>query len=50
MFLWKIFKKTKLVRLEDIPLREVLDRIAAEEKIVEPRKAGWIRAISWLWD
>lgn len=45
---WKLIKRTKYVRLEDIPLEEVLQQIQPEDEA--PRSTGWVRWISWLWD
>lgn len=48
--LWKVFKKTKYIPLKDIPIEEVLERIALRPEPEEPRKTGWYRWISLLWD
>ncbi|ORX33309.1 amino acid permease/ SLC12A domain-containing protein [Kockovaella imperatae] len=48
-FGWKLYKKTKLVRLMDIPLMEVLEQMAEEREEVE-KAEGWVRWVSWLWD
>ncbi|CAK9785794.1 unnamed protein product [Cutaneotrichosporon oleaginosum] len=47
---WKLIKKTRWVRLADIPLEEILSAMEAlpEEKDERPR--GAVRFISWLWD
>ncbi|AEO59878.1 hypothetical protein MYCTH_2308494 [Thermothelomyces thermophilus ATCC 42464] len=48
---WKVFKKTKIVSLDEIPLRDALAR--ADDYYPEQtlsKKSGWIRAISWIWD
>lgn len=48
---WKVFKKTKIVSLDEIPLQEALARIDDyyPEQSMSKRR-GWIRAISWIWD
>ncbi|KAJ9607592.1 hypothetical protein H2200_007670 [Cladophialophora chaetospira] len=47
--LWKIYKRTKIVKLVDIPLREALAR--AEEDIQpEPKQPGWRKVVGFLWD
>ncbi|KAK4247143.1 amino acid permease-domain-containing protein [Corynascus novoguineensis] len=48
---WKVFRKTKIVSLDQVPLREALaraDEYYPEETVVKNR--GWTRSISWLWD
>lgn len=48
---WKVFRKTKIVSLDQVPLREALaraDEYYPEETVV--KKRGWTRSISWLWD
>lgn len=46
--LWKVFKKTSILKLQDIPIRAALEeiRMNPEEKIPEPR--GWKR-LNVLW-
>ncbi|WWD19444.1 hypothetical protein CI109_103904 [Kwoniella shandongensis] len=48
--LWKFFKRTKFVRLEDIPIEEVLEHIALNPEEPEEKAKGWTRYISILWD
>ncbi|KAK3299724.1 amino acid permease-domain-containing protein [Chaetomium fimeti] len=48
---WKVFRKTKVVSLDEIPLMDALAR--ADEYYPEhnlDRKRGWVKAISWIWD
>ncbi|KAL2163376.1 hypothetical protein VTH06DRAFT_5433 [Thermothelomyces fergusii] len=48
---WKFFKKTKVVSLDEIPLREALARIDdCYPEQTPSKKRGWTRAISWIWD
>jgi amino acid transporter len=49
-FIWKFTKNTSIVRLNDIPLREMLAHIAAHPEEAEVKPKGAIRFISWLWD
>lgn len=46
---WKLFKKTKIVALKDIPLREAIERARADPGVVEnvPR---WKKVVGFLWD
>ncbi len=47
--LWKIYKRTTIVKLTEIPLKEALAR--AEQDIEpEPKQPGWRRWIGFLWD
>jgi amino acid transporter len=46
---WKVVKRSKYVRLVDIPIEEVLEQIQPEED-VEAKSTGWVRMVSWLWD
>ncbi|EME44004.1 hypothetical protein DOTSEDRAFT_88292 [Dothistroma septosporum NZE10] len=48
--LWKVFKKTRFVKLEDIPLQDVLDEIERKPEMPEPTKKGWQKVIGLLWD
>lgn len=48
---WKIFRRTKIVSLDEIPLEAAFAR--AEEYYPKPfdtKSRGWVRAISWIWD
>jgi len=47
---WKLFKRTKLVSLKDIPLEEVLLQIALTPEDAELEAKGWLRYIAWMWD
>jgi yeast amino acid transporter len=47
--LWKLFKRTKIHKLSDIPLEEALER-AAQDPGVEKRLPGWRRIVGFLWD
>ncbi|KAI8626305.1 amino acid permease/ SLC12A domain-containing protein [Xylariaceae sp. FL1651] len=49
--IWKLVKKTKIVSLSTIPLREAFkqaEQVLDDEPLV--KKRGWIRLISWIWD
>lgn len=48
--LWKYFKGTTGVRLEDIPLRAALDDIVRNPESPEPKAKGWVKLMSFLWD
>ncbi|CAK4034100.1 dicarboxylic amino acid permease [Lecanosticta acicola] len=48
--LWKVFKKTKLVKLDDIPLREALEEMERKPELPEPEKTGWEKWVGFLWD
>ncbi|KAH8660050.1 proline-specific permease [Xylariales sp. PMI_506] len=48
--IWKFVKKTKIVPLEDIPLREALEQVASQPDEPEEKGQGWVRIISWIWD
>ncbi|KAK3323977.1 amino acid permease-domain-containing protein [Cercophora scortea] len=49
-FFWKIFKKTKIVSLDDIPLKDAFEQ--AEQNVEEPeeKETGWIRSVNWIWN
>lgn len=56
---WKLIKKTKWVKLEDLPLREVIEeakertkQARVEQEAVDALKGDrtWLRYISWIWD
>lgn len=47
---WKLIKKTRWVRLSDIPLEEILSAIEALPEERDERPRGAVRFISWLWD
>jgi hypothetical protein len=44
-----MFKGTKFVKLEDIPLQEALER-AARDVEVETPPPRWQRMLGFLWD
>ncbi|KAF2161945.1 hypothetical protein M409DRAFT_69456 [Zasmidium cellare ATCC 36951] len=48
--LWKIFKKTSFVKLDEIPLKEALEEIERKPEESEPPKKGWAKWIGILWD
>lgn len=57
---WKLIKKTKWVKLEDLPLQEAIDQAKARadqaklyqeaEDALQGRYKSWLRYISWIWD
>ena len=57
---WKWFKKTKWVRLDDLPLRDAIEQAKLraqqaelEQEAEDALKAGnrsWLRFISWIWN
>ena len=47
---WKSFKGTKFVSLEDIPIREALDEIARHPEPLEVRPKGWKKVVAILWE
>ncbi|KAI3325142.1 amino acid permease/ SLC12A domain-containing protein [Xylariaceae sp. AK1471] len=50
--IWKLWKKTKLISLSDIPLEEAFkqaEQVPDDEPPVK-QKSGWVRLISWIWD
>lgn len=46
---WKLFKKTRVHNLADIPLEEALER-AAQDPGVEEKLPGWRKVVGFLWD
>lgn len=48
--LWKVFKRTKFVKLSEIPLREALDDYVDHPEEREPSGKGWRKAVGFLWD
>lgn len=48
--IWKLVKKTKLVRLDEIPLQEAVQQAEERLEIDEERSSGWVRIVSWIWD
>ncbi|MCO5565851.1 hypothetical protein L7F22_019526 [Adiantum nelumboides] len=47
--LWKFIKGTKIVSLEDIPLRAALDDIVEHPEPAQLKKKGWLRYLTLLW-
>ena len=47
--LWKVFKKTKIVPLADIPLREAIER-AQEDPGFQESVPRWRKIVGFLWD
>ncbi|TXT13175.1 hypothetical protein VHUM_01576 [Vanrija humicola] len=47
---WKLIRRTKAVRLQDIPLESILDHIARTPEPPLEKATGWVRFVSWLWD
>ncbi|KAK3389645.1 amino acid permease/ SLC12A domain-containing protein [Podospora didyma] len=47
---WKFLRRTKIVSLDEIALKDAFEQ--AEQYVEEPegKKKGWIRAVSWIWD
>ncbi|TXT06185.1 hypothetical protein VHUM_03658 [Vanrija humicola] len=48
--IWKLVKRTKWVRLEDIPLEAILREVERTPEEPDQHAKGWIKLISWLWD
>ena len=50
-FFWKVFRKTKIVSLAEIPLEDALARVDEyyPEQTLD-KERGWVKAISWIWD
>ncbi|OMP83881.1 Dicarboxylic amino acid permease [Diplodia seriata] len=48
--LWKFIKKTKILSLSEIPLREALADVDRFPEMPEPERKGWSRALNILWD
>ncbi|OCF45069.1 hypothetical protein I317_01120 [Kwoniella heveanensis CBS 569] len=55
--LWKLFKRTRFVKLSEVPIQGVLEHIALNPEQAEDDEANehsaqrkWWRWISWLWD
>lgn len=48
-FFWKVFKRTKIVALADIPLREAIET-AQEDPGVEVNVPPWRSIVGFLWD
>ncbi|KAF2718647.1 amino acid permease-like protein [Polychaeton citri CBS 116435] len=48
--LWKLIKKTKRVKLSEIPLREAFEEMERKPEMPEPQPKGWKKWIGILWD
>lgn len=48
--LWKFIKKTKVVNLEEIPLREALAEVDRFPETPDPPRKGWKKWVNILWD
>ncbi|KAI1736602.1 amino acid permease/ SLC12A domain-containing protein [Xylaria scruposa] len=49
--IWKLWKKTKIISLSDIPLSEAFKQAGQVSDDEPPAKRGtWIRLVSWIWD
>lgn len=48
--IWKYFKRTSFVKLEDIPIRAALDEIDRQPEEIEPAAKGWRKVVGLLWD
>ncbi|KAJ5610869.1 hypothetical protein N7510_007588 [Penicillium lagena] len=46
---WKVYKRTRIVKLSEIPLEEALERAAADVE-VEKKHPLWRKLIGFLWD
>ena len=48
--IWKLVKRTKFVKLSEIPLQEALDDIERNPEPFDPGSKGWMKVIGFLWD
>ncbi|UZJ56069.1 hypothetical protein CBS101457_005389 [Exobasidium rhododendri] len=48
--IWKVWKKTKYIPLESIPLIAALDEAERNPDIPTEATKGWVRLVSWIWD
>ncbi|KAF9877857.1 amino acid permease [Colletotrichum karsti] len=48
--IYKLVKKTKIVPLNDIPLRDAFEQADEYPEEPEPKKTGPVRFVSWIWD
>lgn len=46
---WKVYKRTSIVKLSEIPLEEALERAASDVE-VEKERPLWRKLIGFLWD
>jgi amino acid transporter len=49
-FAWKLYKKTKIISLDSIPIIGALEQIGLYSNEPEPKQRGWIRLVSWIWE
>ncbi|KAL1901115.1 hypothetical protein Sste5346_002182 [Sporothrix stenoceras] len=47
---WKVYKRTNIVKLKDVPLTEALEQVAYYEEEPETKYSKWLVWISWIWD
>ncbi|KAK4687350.1 hypothetical protein P7C73_g2767, partial [Tremellales sp. Uapishka_1] len=47
---WKIIKRTRLVKLEELPLQAILDHIDANPEEDDTPTTGWKKYLAMLWD
>ncbi|ERS94818.1 amino acid transporter, AAT family [Sporothrix schenckii 1099-18] len=47
---WKLYKRTKIVNLETVPLAEALEQVAQYEEEPDTKYGKWIAWVSWIWD
>jgi amino acid transporter len=45
-----LYKKTKIVKLSEIPLKEALEDYFDHPETPEPSSKGWRKAVGFLWD
>jgi amino acid transporter len=52
--IWKIWKKTKIVSLSDIPLKDAFKQAEEAEQVSDDefpvKKRSIVRLVSWIWD
>jgi len=48
--LWKVIKKTKFVKLSEIPLTEALLEVQRHPEPPETSSKGWRKYVNFLWD
>jgi amino acid transporter len=48
--LWKFIKRTKFVKLSEIPLKEALDDVYQNPEPLDPGSKGWKKIVGFLWD
>lgn len=47
---WKVFKKTKYLRPEEVDLKSIFEDIKQNPEYVKPRKITWKNCITLLWE